>query len=130
VDRSTLEGRTVLVTGGSRGIGAAVARRVAEAGAGVAIAYRQAEPQARAVIDEARTLGRHAEAYQADVAQRSEVDRLVGSVVAAFGRIDGLVNNAGIMPLSPFLETSDDEWESVIRTNLFAERGRPVSSGR
>lgn len=114
-----LDGRVVLVTGGSRGIGASVARLAAEAGANVALSFATDADRAAAVGREIEALGREALTVRADVSRRAEVDGLVAATRDRFGRIDGLVNNAGVMPESPFLEIGDDEWEEVIRTDLF-----------
>ena len=114
-----LDGRVVLVTGGSRGIGASVARLAAEAGANVALSFATDADRAAAVGREVEALGREALTVRADVSRRAEVDALVAATRERFGRVDGLVNNAGVMPESPFLEIGDDEWEEVIRTDLF-----------
>ena len=114
-----LDGRVVLVTGGSRGIGASVARLAAEAGANVALSFATDADRAAAVGREVEALGREALIVRADVSRRAEVDALVAATRDRFGRVDGLVNNAGVMPESPFLEIGDDEWEEVIRTDLF-----------
>lgn len=114
-----LDGRVVLVTGGSRGIGASVARLAAEAGANVALSFATDADRAAAVGREVEALGREALTVRADVSRRAEVDALVAATRDRFGRVDGLVNNAGVMPESPFLEIGDDEWEEVIRTDLF-----------
>ena len=114
-----LDGRVVLVTGGSRGIGASVARLAAEAGANVALSFATDADRAAAVGREIEALGREALTVRADVSVRAQVDALVAATRDRFGRIDGLVNNAGVMPESPFLEIGDDEWEEVIRTDLF-----------
>lgn len=115
----SLAERVVLVTGGSRGIGAAVAKAAAAAGAAVAIGYRKDAPAASAVVDHIRELGSTAEAFQADVADPSEARQMISAVESSFGRIDGLVNNAGIMPSSPVVQMTDEEWQAVMQTNLF-----------
>ncbi len=119
-DPFSLAGRVVLVTGASRGIGAAIARAAAAAGADIAVGYRDQSDAAASVVQDLETMGRTAAAFQADISDPDEAKRLVSEVEDAFGRIDGLVNNAGVMPSSPVLETSDEEWGEVLRTNLFA----------
>jgi 3-oxoacyl-[acyl-carrier protein] reductase len=114
-----LDGRVVLVTGGSRGIGAAVALQAAEAGADVALSYVTEGDRAAAVGAQVEALGRRALVHRADVTRRDDVNAFVAAAHERFGRIDGLVNNAGVMPESPFLQISDAEWEQVIRTDLF-----------
>jgi 3-oxoacyl-[acyl-carrier protein] reductase len=115
-----LAGQVVLVTGGSRGIGASVAVAAAEAGADVAIAYRAGKEAADLVVEQVGKLGRSAAAFGADLGSTEQARQLVRDVEQHFGRIDGLVNNAGIMPTTPFLEISDEEWDEVLRTDLYA----------
>jgi 3-oxoacyl-[acyl-carrier protein] reductase len=114
-----LNNQVVLVTGGSRGIGAATAKAAAEAGAAVAIGYLEDAQAADSVVRTIREAGQAADAFQADVSNPVEAKQLITSVEASFGRIDGLVNNAGIMPSSPLVEMSDEEWDAVLRTDLF-----------
>jgi 3-oxoacyl-[acyl-carrier protein] reductase len=120
VPDSTLRGRLVLVTGASRGIGAAIAVRVARAGADVAIAYHKNAAEADAVAERVRGHGVRCATFAADLADTAQARAMVGQVQDALGPIDGLVNNAGIMPESPFLEISDDEWNRVLATDLTA----------
>jgi 3-oxoacyl-[acyl-carrier protein] reductase len=91
-----LTGKVALVTGGSRGIGAAIARALADDGADVAVSYSASADKAEAVVKELKQKGVRAHAFQADQGNPSEVDALVKSVVERFGRLDILVNNAGI----------------------------------
>ena len=115
-----LRDRVVLVTGGSRGIGAEVAVKAAAEGATVAVHYRTAPEAAQrtlARIGEARA-GAEADSFAADIAVGAEAEHLVARVIERFGRIDGLVNNAGLTLVGPFLETTTEEWEAVIRTDL------------
>ena len=115
-----LAGRVILVTGGNRGIGAAVTALAARSGADVAIAYHQHDEDAKQVISGVRESGRDAEAFRYDVGEPAQARELVSAVEDRFGRIDGLVNNAGVMPQTPFLEISAEEWDRVIRTNLYS----------
>jgi NAD(P)-dependent dehydrogenase (short-subunit alcohol dehydrogenase family) len=116
-----LGGRIVLVTGASRGIGRAVARRFALKGASVVVQYHSDEASAAAVLAELGD-GEHMSA-QADVSNASEVLSLVGAVLDRFGRIDVLVNNAGLYEPHPVLSTPFADWEAcwrrTIETNLF-----------
>jgi 3-oxoacyl-[acyl-carrier protein] reductase len=116
-----LDGRVVLVTGSSRGIGAEVAVKAAAEGARVAIHYRRsAEAAARTLARVHEAGGAEADCFEADVADGTEAEALVGRVIERFGRIDGLVNNAGLTLVRPFLETDPDEWEAIIRTDRTA----------
>ncbi len=115
----SLANRVVLVTGGGRGIGAAIAVATGDAGADIAVGYREEADAAASVVNELEALGRRAAAFQADVSDPVEAGRMVAGVEDHFGRIDGLVNNAGVMPSSPVLDMNDEEWDQVLRTNLF-----------
>lgn len=110
--------RVVLVTGAGQGIGAGIALRFAEAGASVVVHYRNSKSEAERVIAKIQAGGGKAMGVQADVTQRAEVERLVQETVAAFGRLDVLVNNAGIYPLASLVEMTDDEWNETIQANL------------
>lgn len=116
----SLSGRVIMVTGGGRGIGAAIANAVGEAGGDVAIVYRADEDAANGVAAEIRKLGRSAQAYRCDVADGAQVAATVRRIETDFGRIDGLVNNAGRTQVGPFLEIEPDEWNEVIATDLSA----------
>ncbi|MFE4967579.1 SDR family NAD(P)-dependent oxidoreductase [Streptomyces sp. NPDC056660] len=91
-----LEGRTALVTGGSRGIGAAIARKLGEEGADVAISYVASSERASAVAEEIRALGRKTRIYRADQGDETAVGELIDSVAGDFGRLDILINSAGV----------------------------------
>jgi 3-oxoacyl-[acyl-carrier protein] reductase len=112
------ESKVALVTGASRGIGRAVALRLAVEGANVVVNYNTNAAAADEVAQAIRRSGVQAEVVQADVAQASEVDRLVQAALAKFGRIDVLVNNAGITRDTLIMRMSEDDWDSVIDTNL------------
>jgi len=92
-----LKGKVALVTGGSRGIGAATARALAGRGADVAISYSASPDKAEAVVRDLTDMGVHAAAFKADQANKTEVEQLVAGVVKRFGRLDILVNNAGVL---------------------------------
>jgi 3-oxoacyl-[acyl-carrier protein] reductase len=112
--------RVVLVTGSSRGIGAAVVARAAAAGARVAVHFRTGAAEAERLVDAARAAGSEAEAFQADLRDGEAAEALVREVVARFGRLDGLVNNAGMTQVGPFLEITPEEWDAVLATDLTA----------
>ena len=112
-----LTGNVALVTGASRGIGRAVARALAEAGADVAVAARS-DGDLKLVADEIAELGRRALPVRLDVTDSGSVEVAVSTVVEQLGGLDVLVNNAGIVHSRPVLETSDDDWDRVLATNL------------
>jgi NAD(P)-dependent dehydrogenase (short-subunit alcohol dehydrogenase family) len=115
-----LAGRVVLVTGSSRGIGAEIATRAAAAGAVVAVHYRASADGAQRTVERARQLGVEAEAFQADLTDGRQAEALVEQAIRQFGRVDALVNNAGLTQVRPFLEISAQEWDTVIATDLSA----------
>lgn len=118
-----LEGRTALVTGGSRGIGRAIALRFAAEGAQVAINYANNEQAAAAVATEVHRIGGRAEIYQANVADKSAVEVMCRKAIAAFGQIDILINNAGIgssaIRRPTITESTIDQWELLLGANLW-----------
>ncbi len=113
-----LAGRKALVTGGSRSIGRGIALALAREGADVAINYRQDRVAAERTVGEIRALGRTAVAVQGDTAVKADVDRVVAEAVAALGYLDLLVNNAGVLRRTPFLEIAESEWDWILDTNL------------
>ena len=115
-----LSGRVALVTGASRGIGAAIALALADAGADVAVNYRERATQADSVAAAIIAMGRRAVAVAADVSDSEAVGAMVRSVTERLGPIDILVNNAGIETIVPFLELTDQQWEDVTNINLKA----------
>ena len=117
-DLLDLSGQSALVTGAGRGIGAAIAARFAEAGAAVAVHYRSSSSGAEELVASIEARGGTAVTVSADLTRGNEVDALMAKVVARLGRLDILVNNAGVYPLSPLIEMSEDEWDSVIDANL------------
>lgn len=114
----SLTGKVALVTGGSRGIGAASARALADEGANVAISYVASPEKAEAVVEELKAKGVKARAFRADQANAREVDQLVKDVAKHFGRLDILVNNAGTNIRRPAHELCTADWHKVLDTNL------------
>ena len=112
-DFGSLDGKVALVTGGSRGIGAAISRELADAGAHVAVNYRAGQEAAETIAGEISGL-----AVQADVSSADEVQSLVERVESEFGDLDILVNNAGVTRDTLIARMSDEDWETVIDTNL------------
>jgi 3-oxoacyl-[acyl-carrier protein] reductase len=113
-----LREKVVLVTGAASGIGRAIAMAFAEQGARVAVNHMGRPREAAAVADAAEQAGGAALVVEADVCDRTQVRAMVAHVVRHFGRIDVLVNNAGIVLVKPFLETAPDDWQRVIDTDL------------
>ena len=109
----SLDGKVALVTGGSRGIGAAISRELAKAGAKVALNYRAGQEAADEVAGEIRGL-----AVRADVSKPEEVQALIERVEGGLGDIDALVNNAGVTRDTLIARMTDDDWQTVIDTNL------------
>jgi glucose 1-dehydrogenase len=113
-----LNGRCAIVTGGSQGIGKAIALRLAQEGADIAIDYRKSADKANETCAEIQKLGRRASAIQADIGIVSETQRLIADAVTALGSIDILVNNAGIEIRAPFLDASEHDYRAVIDINM------------
>ncbi len=115
-----LVGKRALVTGGSRGVGAAVARLLARAGADVGLSYRRRRTEAEQVVSEARTLGVDAWAEAGDLSEPAASDRLFARVDAEFGGLDIFVGNAGIWPPAdvPFAEMDEVRWRRTLAVNL------------
>jgi NAD(P)-dependent dehydrogenase (short-subunit alcohol dehydrogenase family) len=118
-----LQGRTAIVTGGSRGIGRAVCEHFAREGANLAINYASNETQAREVAEEARKCGVRAEIYQADVADQTAVEAMCEQAIADFGQIDALINNAGIgssaVDRPTITAATDEQYRLLFGVNLW-----------
>ena len=118
-----LKDKVALITGANSGIGRAIATRFAQEGAHVAVNYlpigHNADDAQAEVEDFDKTYGETGIAVAADVSQRADVEKMFADVVAKFGRIDIVVNNAGIEIQKPFLEVTDAEWNKVIAVNLY-----------
>ena len=113
-----MSGHVAIVTGGSKGLGAAIGAGLASAGANVAVVSRS-QPEAQAVADEISSgFGTQAKGYAADVTQQSDVDKMVAAVVDDFGKVDVLINSAGINIRGSIEELSYDQFQDVQRTNV------------
>jgi 3-oxoacyl-[acyl-carrier protein] reductase len=110
--------KTAIVTGASRGIGRSIASRLAKDGFSVVVNYAGNSAQAQAAVDEIRTAGGDAIAIQADIANAEQVKALFEKTIETFGTVDVVVNNAGIMPLSPIAKGDIEVFDKVIATNL------------
>jgi 3-oxoacyl-[acyl-carrier protein] reductase len=113
-----LQGKVALVTGGSRGIGAAIAERLAADGADVVITYNKSHDAAARVVASIKAAGGRGEAWPSDAAAASAASALVPNVVRNFGRLDILVNNAGMFFHKPLEAASDEEFERIIDLNV------------
>ena len=111
-----LSGKVALVTGASRGLGAGIALALADAGADVAVHASEQPPMTTETAIRAR--GRESRSYTANLARREQADRLIPSVIADFGRVDILINNAGTIQRAPAAQHPDEMWDEVIEVNL------------
>ncbi|MCC6741330.1 MAG: 3-oxoacyl-ACP reductase FabG [Planctomycetia bacterium] len=115
---SSFQDRVALVTGASRGIGRGIALALGRAGATVVVNFRSKAGEAEKVAAEIRAAGGRARTWKADVADRVEAPKMVEGVAAEFGRLDVLVNNAGVLQDGPLMMMSDAQWDAVVRPAL------------
>jgi NADP-dependent 3-hydroxy acid dehydrogenase YdfG len=115
--RENIAGKVIVITGASSGLGAAAARLLAREGASVVLGARRTD-RIEALANELNGLGGKALAVATDVTRREQVERLVDAAVAAYGRLDVMVNNAGLMPHSPLDRLKVDEWERMVDVNI------------
>ena len=115
----TFEGKVVIVTGASSGLGEAAALRFAQAGAAVVVAARR-EDKGQAVVDKIDALGAEGLFIKTDVTKRTDIEGLIDGTLAKFGRLDCAVNNAGVVEpgMTPLAELKEDDWDKVMNTNL------------
>lgn len=110
--------KTAIVTGGSRGIGAAIVHMLVQEGYNVVINYNKSEQEAKKIKEEFTSKGCCVETFKADVSKREEVKKLVEFTIQKFKNIDVLINNAGISQMKLFTDITDQDWENMINTNL------------
>lgn len=118
-EKKALDGKTLIVTGAGRGIGRAIALSAARAGASVVLASRT-EEQLQEVVREVASFGGAAVGVPCDVRRAADVERLVARAVAETGRLDAVVSNAGVFVWKPFERLTEEEWDTVLDTNLKA----------
>ncbi|QGY33004.1 SDR family oxidoreductase [Pantoea cypripedii] len=115
--KAGIEGKVAVITGASSGLGEATARHLAALGAKVVLGARRMDKMTT-IVEEIRTSGGEASALATDVTRRADLDALVAHAVAVFGRVDVMINNAGLMAISPISELRVDEWDSMIDINI------------
>ena len=115
---SRIRCRSAIITGSSRGIGRAIAIALAEAGIDISLTYNQRVARAKSVADEIRSIGRNVMIAQLDISRRDSIKRMMNKTIDAFEHIDVSVNNAGILQQKPFLTISDEDWDTIVDTNL------------
>ncbi len=113
-----LQGKVVAITGGDQGIGRAIAERLAQEGADVALCYRKNKPGADEVVTVIKALGRKAAAIQCDVGKIADGQRFISEAVAQLGRIEILVNNAGLERRADFWDVTEEDYDAVLNVNL------------
>jgi NAD(P)-dependent dehydrogenase (short-subunit alcohol dehydrogenase family) len=111
-------GKVVIVTGGGRGLGAGIALRFAQAGAAVVVGYHHSQAEAQSVVEAIQGEGGRATAVSADLRRREDVEGLIARGQDTFGRLDALINNAGVYPLASLLDMKDEDWDLVVDSNL------------
>lgn len=110
--------KVVVVTGGSRGIGASIVRNLAESGYKIILNYNKSEENAKQIQDELIKDGKIVEIFKADIRKKDEVKALIDFTISKFGTIDVLVNNAGISQTKIFTDITENDWNNMIQTNL------------
>lgn len=110
--------KTIIVTGGSRGIGAAIVSLLAKENYNIVLNYNKSEEIAKKMQEEFTTLGKTVEIFKADVSKREEVKKLVDFTIKKFGKIDVLINNAGISQTKLFTDITDEDWNNMLNIDL------------
>ncbi|HVB08074.1 MAG TPA: SDR family NAD(P)-dependent oxidoreductase [Candidatus Acidoferrales bacterium] len=117
----TLAGRVALVTGGAKRIGRSIVEKLAAEGADVIINYDSSQTEAEALASDVRKLGRRALAIPANVSKKQEVQRMFLTIEREFSRLDILVNNAGMFFAADFADLTEEQWDTIMETNLKAQ---------
>lgn len=112
------QSKTIIVTGGSRGIGEAIVRTLAEENHNIILNYNQSEEKAKNIQKELKEKGKKVEIFKADVSKREEVKELIQFTLEKFGTIDVLINNAGIAQTKLFTDITDEDWNTMLQKNL------------
>ncbi len=112
--------KTIIITGASRGIGANIAIELANCGHNVILNYNKSEDRATQIREELCKEGKNIDIFKADVSKRDEVKKLINFALEKYGKIDVLINNAGISQIKLFTEITDEDWDTMIQTNLTA----------
>ncbi len=112
--------KVVIVTGGSRGIGASIVQELVYSGYNVVLNYNRSENEANQIKNELRSIGKNVEIFKADVRKKVQVKALVDFTVEKFGKVDVLINNAGISQIKLFTDITEDDWNNMLQTNLTA----------
>jgi len=125
-----LKGKTVLVTGAAKRVGREIALALARRGANIALHYNTSQAEAEKTAGDIRALGVRVELFQAELAEDSAIESMVSGVLAKFGRLDGLVNNAAVFFKTPFDTLTADDWDRTMSVNLRAVFLCSVHAGR
>lgn len=110
--------KTIIITGGARGIGKAIVYELAKQKYNIALNYNTSEDEAKQIQEDLTNQGYSVEIYKADVTKKDEVENMVKEVIKQQGKIDVLINNAGISQIKPFAEITEEDWDNMINTNL------------
>lgn len=110
--------KVIIVTGGSRGIGANIVRELASSGDNVILNYNKSEEAAKAIQEELTVSGKTVDIFKADITKREEVKALIDFAINKYGKIDVLINNAGISQIKLFTDLTDEDWNNMLQTNL------------
>lgn len=114
----SLSGKVVLITGASRGIGRSIAVEFAKEGAALALNYSRDEEGINKTLEDVKSFGVYAEKFKADVSKYNDIQGMIKNVAESFGRIDVLVNNAGISKLGLFIDMNEEDWNEIIDVNI------------